>query len=515
MVMQNPQPNTGLDFLLPTPTFQTEENPMDDTGGSSDIQPEVTIGEDGKPKVNWVKLLASVAPTLIGAIGGGIAGGKRGAGIGAMGGAEFGSSFLTEQERLGKELELSTQRAAEQKRQQEMFNLQKKLRLRQLEEMSPEAQARDRSYDIALRLVDKPHVLKTFLENAPQQVQDAFSWATEIPMMTGGKPLPKDLLKFVDDTIGKVDSGEILSGVAVERILQRAQSLQIPISDAQAAAWENQAKAGDMSFEFDAAEGKLMNDSSVVIKGAGRLLNMLRNPKVREHLGPIPNLANYISRKLKGEAANPELDAFLTQLGITSEFWARGQTGAAISGSEEARFAEQVGSADMTPERLETAILTLVRNIQDRQKSIYESKLGSKVGWNRLSEEEKGEFRGLLDTMVTQLPESPLSKFSDEELMQVLQQNQPQPFSPPPAVTDALQGQRPTPAPTAPVAPQTFDQQIQQGRQSLEQEINNAMINLAGVPPEQMLFQIGEMERTGQISQTAAIELRRRAAGVR
>ena len=383
------------------------------------------LTKQGGGVLDWVALLAP----LIGAGAGALIDGKSGAKAGLAGGVGLSQGYINagdrrrefarrdfidkEKLKLRRDESESQRGAADATTRLRELQIQEqedtapvraeaaRLRLDELRtKLDPENQEYDRERSVALQLLNRPQALKRYIDGNEALTKEFGGLADAL--MVGDVGITPEFQKFIYSEIDKVDAGENLSGVAVSRILNSAERFGVQLSPDQVDAIKQDAAANDLKVALTADESKRITDAAVVIGGAGRVMDRLQDPLIRKELGPTGAIRREISRRLKGETGDSTMDAFLAEMGLTTEFFARAQTGAAISGSEESRFARQVGNDSMTADAFETSLRVLINGLQDRQRQIYEQKIRNKGGWSKLGREEQDTLLNQTDEYITQ-----------------------------------------------------------------------------------------------------------------
>jgi len=155
-------------------------------------------------------------------------------------------------------------------------------------------------------------------------------------------------------------------------------------------------RLGDLVFRAG-TEDKLIDDRTVQ-KKALRVMELVDalSPEDKEKFGTLEGRVTEAGFVLKGEYDSPAIDAVVVELGLLLETFARRQTGAAITNTEEERFALLVGALKFEPSAVIARAAGMITFANDMREAAYEQALIKKGG---MTPENKEAVQSMLLSM--------------------------------------------------------------------------------------------------------------------
>ena len=146
-------------------------------------------------------------------------------------------------------------------------------------------------------------------------------------------------------------------------------------------------RLGDLVFRAG-TEDKLIDDRTVQ-KKALRVMELVDalSPEDKEKFGTLEGRVTEAGFVVKGEYDSPAIDAVVVELGLLLETFARRQTGAAITNTEEERFATLVGALKFEPSAVIARAAGMITFANDMREAAYEQALIKKGGMTPENEE--------------------------------------------------------------------------------------------------------------------------------
>ena len=207
-------------------------------------------------------------------------------------------------------------------------------------------------------------------------------------------PFQTRLNKVTDDIDKELVDGKITSNQAVDRIERVYAQFERELTDIKRANLISDFAQFTMRVTFGDTTKRDLTRMTAIQSGIEKVRLKLRDPVIQEQIGKVGGIVTLIDQWLTG-GASPEVEEFLTELGLSKDMLIRLQTGAAVNEAEDKLFDALVGGTTTDPAAMDARLGAIQVLMNDRRRAAYETVIVTKFSGPDDAEELE-RARGLI-----------------------------------------------------------------------------------------------------------------------